>query len=214
MFHVEPQTADPSELATLVSVLEHLSLAEALMSPLLAYASAVERDADRLGLVSESAVEDFLTRHVAESLLFAAVETPQAGTRWTDLGSGAGLPGIPLAIAFPATAFTLIEPQYRRAGFLELLIEDLGLGNVHVIPERAQRVTDLSDVAVTRAFSSHSASGADPGVFELLRGLTVPGGSVLVQVAQNATEPSIDGLSSIEVNVVDLHVRFLRMAGD
>ena len=202
---MEPQTG------TLAAVLRHLELPGELLSPLSAYAAAVERDADRLGLVSEAGLEDFLTRHVAESLLFAAVEQPADGARWADIGSGAGLPGIPLAIAFPKTHVTLVEPQQRRAGFLELTIEDLGLANVDVVPQRAQQLRDTFDVTATRAFSSSDGSGSEDKVLDLMRTVTVSGGHVLVQVGQNSPNGEV---SAIRVDSVDLEVRFLRMAAD
>ena len=205
MFHVEQQTG------TLAAVLRHLGLPDALLSPLVAYADAVERDADRLGLVSEGGLEDFLTRHVAESLLFAAIRPPVAGERWADIGSGAGLPGIPLAIAYPEIHVTLVEPQQRRAGFLELTVEDLGLANADVVPQRAQQLKDAFNVTATRAFSSSEGSGADDKVLELMRTVTVPGGHVLVQVGQN---PPNGEVSSIRVDSVDLEVRFLRMTAE
>lgn len=198
----------------LASVLRDLGLSPAMLSPLAGYVAAVERDADRLGLVSEAGVEEFVGRHVAESLLFAAVVPPVAGARWVDVGSGAGLPGIPLAIAYPETSFTLVEPQQRRAGFLELTVEDLGLDNVVVEARRIQQVRDRFDVAVTRAFSSEAGSGADPAVLELMRAATVPGGRVVVQIARNAAEPAQGQIVTLPALSVDLEVRFLSMAAD
>jgi len=55
-----------------------------------------------------------------------------------DVGSGAGFPGIPLAILFPQTRFALVESNQKKARFLEAAIKDLGLANCQVIPERAE----------------------------------------------------------------------------
>jgi 16S rRNA (guanine527-N7)-methyltransferase len=55
-----------------------------------------------------------------------------------DIGSGGGLPGIPVAIARPELAVHLIEPRARRAAFLEWSVQELGLDNVHVVPGRAE----------------------------------------------------------------------------
>jgi 16S rRNA (guanine(527)-N(7))-methyltransferase RsmG len=205
MFHVEPETG------ILAGVLRELELPECLLSPLQSYAALVKRDADRLGLVSEAGLEDFLARHVAESLAFALVRRPMGGGSWADIGSGAGLPGLPLAIAFPETSFTLVEPQARRAGFLELAAIELGLDNVQVAPTRAQSLRDRFDVSVTRAFSSDEASGAEEAVVELLASVTVPGGSVLVQIGRDESEPTFASKVSIRAQTVDLEVSFLSM---
>ena len=71
-----------------------------------------------------------------------------------DLGSGAGLPGIPLAIASGDRKFVLVEPKRRAAAFLELAIEHLELGNVVVAPVRAQDLPLRAGVCVARAFGS------------------------------------------------------------
>jgi len=70
-----------------------------------------------------------------------------------DLGSGGGLPGIPLAIALPATRFLLVEARGRRGAFLEVVVERLSLANVEVIVARADQVHRVVDVVTTRALA-------------------------------------------------------------
>jgi 16S rRNA (guanine527-N7)-methyltransferase len=78
------------------------------------------------------------TRHIADSLsllpFLAAIEAAQVA----DLGSGGGLPGIPLAIAMPAARFTLIESTGKKARFLTEAAQRLALANVAVLPSRAE----------------------------------------------------------------------------
>lgn len=76
------------------------------------------------------------------------------GERLADVGSGGGLPGLPLAIAQPALAVTLIEPRTKRALFLEHAVRHLGLANVKVERCRAEEMLpgDGFDTVVTRAF--------------------------------------------------------------
>jgi len=76
--------------ALLGSLLERLELPISLASPLLAHARAVQRDAARLGLVSPRDVASVVSRHSADSLLFALVRKPRRGERWIDVGTGAG----------------------------------------------------------------------------------------------------------------------------
>ncbi len=70
-----------------------------------------------------------------------------------DLGSGAGFPGIVLAIYYPQIKFSLIEPLTKRCKFLAIVVEKLGLKNVEIINERAEDITKKFDVVTSRAVS-------------------------------------------------------------
>src|SRR5690625_5868490 len=69
----------------------------------------------------------------------------------SDVGSGAGLPGLALAIARPDVQFVLIEPLERRVDWLDMVIEDLGLENIDVIRARSEQVFDFVDVDIVTA---------------------------------------------------------------
>lgn len=89
-------------------------------------------------------------RHVANSL--ALVDAIPQGVDVADVGSGAGLPGIPLAIVRPDLQVTLIDSLQRRTEFLELAVEELGLRErVTVVRGRAEEVKQGFDVVVCRA---------------------------------------------------------------
>jgi 16S rRNA (guanine527-N7)-methyltransferase len=81
----------------------------------------------------ESMVHDLLL----DSLLFVRVLPPGIRTLM-DLGSGAGLPGIPLAIVLPTTDVTLVEARQKRASFLSTAVRELGLRRARVLGSRAQ----------------------------------------------------------------------------
>lgn len=91
-------------------------------------------------------------RHILDSLRAAAVFTDRDRLAY-DLGSGAGLPGIVLAVAVVRCRFLLIETRKRRAAFLERVVEELALGNVDVFPGRVEDVTEAADVITARAFA-------------------------------------------------------------
>ncbi|MBK7822165.1 MAG: 16S rRNA (guanine(527)-N(7))-methyltransferase RsmG [Tessaracoccus sp.] len=89
-------------------------------------------------------------RHVANSL--ALVDLIGTGLDIADVGSGAGLPGLPLAIVRPDLRVTLIEPLLRRSNFLQLAVDELGLGDrVDVRRARAEECKQTFDVVVCRA---------------------------------------------------------------
>ena len=140
--------------AILAGLLERLGLPVSMVSALLAHARAVARASERLGLIAPGDRAAVVARHSADSLLFALARAPRPEETWVDVGSGAGFPGLVLACCYPATSFTLVESQQRRAGFLELQVADLGIANAAVLPGRIEELDGLHDVAVTRAFTS------------------------------------------------------------
>jgi 16S rRNA (guanine527-N7)-methyltransferase len=110
------------------------------------------------GMISAGDVERLWPRHILDSLRGTA-EIAHHG-RVADLGSGAGLPGIPLAVALPLSSFVLIEPRRARAAFLEAAAADLRLANAEVRLSRAERITDRFDVVVSRAVASAAETWA------------------------------------------------------
>jgi 16S rRNA (guanine527-N7)-methyltransferase len=91
-----------------------------------------------LGLIGPLERPRLWTRHVVNSGLVAPLVS--SGARVGDVGSGAGLPGMVLALARPDARFTLIEPMERRAAWLANEAARLGLGNVEVLRSRAEEV--------------------------------------------------------------------------
>ena len=117
------------------------------------YATNLVLDADMLGLLGPREMPRLWTRHILNSAVVA--EAINDGEEVADVGSGAGLPGIPMAIAKPTAHFTLIEPMERRANWLQDQVGELGLTNVTVIRARAEEVTDRKfNVVTARAVSA------------------------------------------------------------
>ena len=81
---------------------------------------------------------ELIERHLIESL---ALKPCLAGPTAADVGSGGGLPGVPLAVCLPEIAFTLIESRRKRASFLMHVAAELSLANVTVAHSRAEQVT-------------------------------------------------------------------------
>ncbi len=93
---------------------------------------------------------DMLRKHLLDSL---SVLPHLQGRRIADVGTGAGFPGLPLAIARPAVHFTLIEATAKKARFIEHVVQHLGLPNVSVVNERAEAYRPAApfDCVVCRA---------------------------------------------------------------
>lgn len=119
------------------------------------YLELIARWRRRAGLTAVTDPFEAARLHIADSLLILRADIPWNATL-IDVGSGAGLPGIPLAIVRPDLDITLLEAEQRKAAFLELAARELGL-EATVVPRRAEEFAhdpgarELYDVAVARA---------------------------------------------------------------
>jgi 16S rRNA (guanine527-N7)-methyltransferase len=118
-----------------------------------AYTHRLALDSETFGLLGPRELPRIWSRHVINSALLSELVPDESLV--ADVGSGAGLPGIPMAIAQPKAHFTLIEPMERRANWLSAVVEDLGIKNVDVIRARAEEVsrTDF-DIVTARAVAA------------------------------------------------------------
>lgn len=118
-----------------------------------AFTAALARHGEELGLIGPLELPRLWTRHVLNSALVAPLLRPG---RVGDVGSGAGLPGLVLAIIRPDVSFTLIEPMERRVAWLERQAAELGLANVTVMRARAEesKLFDALDQVTARAVSA------------------------------------------------------------
>jgi 16S rRNA (guanine527-N7)-methyltransferase len=105
------------------------------------------------GAVARGDSDVLWERHVLDSLRGLDCLSNGPPSELADVGSGAGLPGVPLAIALPATTVYLIEPRRLRASLLEATVAELGLSNAHVVHATAAASRLAVDVAVARALA-------------------------------------------------------------
>lgn len=112
-------------------------------------ASIIVRENQTQNLISPGTVDSFISRHIVDSLQLGSF-APQPAS-WADIGSGGGLPGLPLACAHPKSLFTLIEPRRLRADFLQRTAAELSLANIAVVQAKAEGVTGCFDVITARA---------------------------------------------------------------
>ena len=112
------------------------------------YVALLLEENGRQNLIGRTTEASIWERHIADSAQLVALVP--SGARWADIGSGAGLPGMVVAI-LTADPVTLIEPRRLRAEFLGAVADRLGLTNVTVVPAKAQAATGKFDVITARA---------------------------------------------------------------
>jgi 16S rRNA (guanine527-N7)-methyltransferase len=146
------------------------------------YFKLLVRDGDLLGLIGPRELPKLWSRHILNSAVVA--DLVDDGQLVADVGSGAGFPGIPMAILRPEVRFVLIEPMERRANWLaEVVVPELDLKNVKVLRGRAEEAPLRNyDVVTARAVS------ALPKLLRMLVPLTVQGGQVLAMKGSKAQE--------------------------
>jgi 16S rRNA (guanine527-N7)-methyltransferase len=141
---------DP-DFATLAAACKQLDidLTQAKYDTLVRYTQLLRDWNQRINLVSRRDTDRILPYHVIDSLAVQRL-IPQ-GARVGDIGSGAGLPGIPLAIVRPDLQVLLVESSQKRSRFLEAAVAELVLANVEVLGERAESLPPLEcDVVLSR----------------------------------------------------------------
>ncbi|HWO70143.1 MAG TPA: 16S rRNA (guanine(527)-N(7))-methyltransferase RsmG [Actinomycetota bacterium] len=157
-----------------------------------------------LGAVSEGDAGRLRERHVLDSL--RAVRAISSRDREAiDVGTGAGLPGVVLAIARPEVRFTLLEPRRRRAAFVELAVERLGIRNARVLPRRAEefaaQVAAGCEPAAEVAFAR--ALGPLDRCLSLAGGLLTPGGRLVWFAGKRRAHPLPPGAAVIETPALE-----------
>ncbi len=176
------------------------------------YVEEIELFNPAYGLVKVKDREELIVKHILDSLaplnVIRNFIQGRASFRVADVGSGAGLPGIPLAICIPNAAFTLVERMGRRAGFLRDAVAVLGLPNVTIEEAEMEKIApaaeDLFDLIVFRAFRPLD-SAILKGLFAILK----PTGFLAAYKGRKqAIEEEMGGLN-VSWEVVSLEVPFL-----
>lgn len=147
----------------------------------LSYLKLLARWNRTFNLTAIRAPADMVTHHLLDSL---AVHPYVRGGRLLDVGSGAGLPGIPLALADPMRTVVLIDSNGKKVRFLRQAVLELALTNVTVIQARAEEFRPEApfDAIIARAFADL------PALFRIARPLLAPTGRVLAMKGREPTD--------------------------
>jgi 16S rRNA (guanine527-N7)-methyltransferase len=149
MFHVEPSI--PENLEPAIQAVFRGNVPIALRYHATLATAGVER-----GLIGPREAERLWERHLLNCAVIGEMITEQATV--VDVGSGAGLPGIPLAIARPDLRITLLEPLLRRVNFLNEFVDEAGLSNVRVVRGRAEERSIRTEVGGADVVTSRAVA--------------------------------------------------------
>ena len=143
-----------AEVALLHSAAEEIgiSLSNTQVSQLIGYVDLMEKWNRAFNLTAVRRRTELFSRHIVESL---AVQPYIQGEKWADIGTGAGLPGVPLAITEPDKPFVLLDSNGKKTRFLLEVKRALGLSNIEVETTRVEnwQPAQQPDAVITRAFA-------------------------------------------------------------
>lgn len=204
MFHVKHGEAPDAPSVAAAVFGPRLELAER-------YAAILAGAGIERGILGPGEVPRLWERHVLNSA--AVAELVGDDETVADVGSGAGLPGIPLALARPAARVILIEPLLRRAEFLQEVVDDLGL-DVAVVRGRAEEPDVLRQVGEMDAVTSRAVAS-----LEKLAKWSLPllreGGRMLAMKGDRAEDEvgehrrAMSSLGAVDIGVVKCGVDYL-----
>ena len=137
------------------------------------------RWSSRVNLVAASSTQELIDRHVLDSLALTTLTRSVEAA--ADLGSGAGFPGIPMAITAPRTRLHLFDSRERRVAFLKETVRVVGLDNVNVWPIRGERwqTEEKPELVAVRGLRSDVATAA-------ARSMLAIGGTLALMRKQSA----------------------------
>ena len=177
-----------------------IELDESQCAKLIAHLDLLDDWNTRMNLTAIRERPAQITKHVLDSLTLVPW---LKGKRVADIGSGAGFPGIPLAIVMPGVHFVLVESIGKKCRFLEHVRDALELGNVEVVQSRAEayRPAVRFDSVIARAV------GPTPELVKNAGGLVAGGGRLLAMKGRYPTDELAKGFNGWKVIAVHpLHV--------
>jgi 16S rRNA (guanine527-N7)-methyltransferase len=184
-------------------------LSDRTLSLFSCYIEEIELFNRAYGLVKVQSRQELIVKHIFDSLAPIGILRKLVVKQVVDIGSGAGLPGIPLAICWPEGEFTLVERMGRRAGFLRNVLAILDLPNVRIEEAEMEKLSVTGfDLAVFRAFKP-----LEPKMLQKLFRLITPGGILTAYKGRRQSiEEEMDQfqkLCDIKWDILPLEIPFL-----
>ena len=175
-----------------------LTLSEEMVSQLELYLGLIQKWNLTYNLVGTSELKDLVHKHILDSLSLSRFvdQTPVI-----DVGSGAGLPGIPLAISLPDISFTLVDANGKKVRFMRQACIELKLTNVNIVQSRIENLdtNQLFNTVVARAFAPLESA------LDQLQAVCAPGGHVNIMLGVLPDVlPTNHNFSDIQANSINV----------
>lgn len=129
-------------------------LADGQVEKIVGLESLVREWNEKINVISRKDTDNIFVHHILHSMAIAKVKQFKAGELVLDVGTGGGFPGIPLAIMFPETKFTLVDSIEKKIKVVKGISESLGLNNVEAMKIRAELLPPKYDCIVSRAVTA------------------------------------------------------------
>ena len=179
-----------------------LSVSQADEEKYFAYLGLIQKWNKAFNLTAIDKLNEMIVKHLLDSL---SVAPHLKESFYIDVGTGAGLPSIPLAILFPEKQFLLVEPNQKKSNFLDIVRIKLALKNIEVAPLRVQSLAleNLADGVISRAFTQTNE------LYQVCKNL-IHGTGKIFAMKGDVKQEELEGLPEhVTVEVNSLVVPFL-----
>lgn len=197
-----------------LKTINFLHLNDEQIQKLESYMNYTLEENSKFNLTRNDNAEDFIIKNILDSLLIVK-DNNLENSNVLDLGSGAGLPGIPLAIYYKTTNFLLLEPTLKRANFLKRCKELLNLENVTIVSARAEDYIkennrEKFDFVVSRAVSKLNILAELSIPFLKVNGSLIAYKGLNYQSEINEAKNALDVLSSTVASIQEVNLPFTK----
>lgn len=175
-----------------------VTLTETQLDLLIDYLVMIQKWNKAYNLVGTSNADELVQKHLLDSL---SLVTHIKMSPVLDVGSGAGLPGIPLAICLPDISFTLLDSNGKKARFMRQVVMDFKLINVEIVQARVENYhpTVAPKTVLARAFAPVDKA------LEMLLAVCAPLGNVQLMLGTQPSElPVVDGINNTHVHTITI----------